>query len=165
MNLLKERDPLISGGHDEGAEGEARSLQAVTHLKPFAGANAATPAHEILVHKRRNGLRAERPLAKGRRIGVIGGMQVNEEKLERVPGPLKRVHEALTDEIGPKGAIVPLERGHEIHRLGSGRRHGNQRGRGGARARARGRAQAHEAERVGEDASRGPKAQADRAGN
>lgn len=148
MNLLKERDPLISGGHDEGAEGEARSLQAVTHLKPFAGANAATPAHEILVHKRRNGLRAERPLAERRRVGVIGGMQVNEEKLERVPGSLKSVHEALAHEIGPTGAVVPLESGHEIHRLGSGGRDGNQWGRG--------RAQAHEAEGIGEDAPRGP---------
>jgi len=159
---LKESDPLISGGHDESTKGKARGFQAVTHLKPFTGANAATPANKILVHKGGNGLGTESPVAKRRRIGVIGGMQVNEEKLEGIARALERVHEALADKIGPGRAVVPLEGSNEIHGLGSSGRDGNQGGRGGGGG---GRGQAHQAEGVGKDSPGGPEAQTDRAGD
>lgn len=157
---MKESDPLVGGRHDESTKGEARGFQAVTHLKPFAGANAATPANKVLVHKGGNGFGTESPVAKRRRIGVIGGMQVNEEKLEGIPRALERVHEALPDEIGPGRAVVPLEGRDEIHGLGSGGGDGNQGGRGGGRG--RGRAQAHQAQRVGKNSPGGPQAQTDR---
>ena len=48
-------------------------------------------------------------MEKRRHIGVIEGMQVNEEKLEGISRALECVHEALADEIGPGRAVVPLE--------------------------------------------------------
>lgn len=89
---------------------------------------------------------------------MFGGMQVNKEKLERIPRPLKRVHETLAHEIGPPRTIIPLERRHEFHRLGRRRRHRNQRrgGRGGRGGGGGGWAQAHEAQGIGKDATGGP---------